>query len=300
MSSPSPEIMRQFGERQQATWTRELVYDHGQVTWEFLLSLGQESYEWLRADAQRSRWALTTDGTCLVATLSYPTDGGGFRVYQCTIPRGQWHTLMETYGARRAPSWWEASETRAAANGRPQRRAFHAEDGVYYLAETGNVHDGLPSLMGETRIIVYGIKAGSTRAGQVNLCTDVFRKNPPCSEVAGNLHITSITVRAAEQDRAERDRGGSDGYYRAPKPPGPGGASDPRRPAGGRPTGRGCGSNGGGIMGSTSTSGRTGDPSSSRGSAPGNGGSSGRTQATSHTASQTTASSAGVKRGSGR
>ncbi|KAK3902289.1 hypothetical protein C8A05DRAFT_15626 [Staphylotrichum tortipilum] len=279
--------MRQFGEGATATWTRELEYARGLPSWAFLLALGKESYDWLQADAHRRRWSMTGDGTCLVATLSYPLEEG-YRVYQCTIPRAQWHQLMETYGQQRASCWYEASETRAPANGRRHQRAFHAEDGVYYLAETKN-RDGLPSLMGETRLIIYGIKAGSSTAGQVNLCTDVMRKNPPCREVAGNLGVSFITVGAADQDRADQTAGGSDGRYAAAKPPGPGGASDPRRPGAVRPTGRAGPNSSGGSVASSSSS-------SSRANAAGNGSSSGRSQVT----PQATASSSGMKRGSGK
>ncbi|KAK4042484.1 hypothetical protein C8A01DRAFT_13886 [Parachaetomium inaequale] len=237
--------MDRFGDGGSSTWTREIYLEYI-PTWEELLGLGKQSYDWLLADPDGRRYSKTETGSRLVATLCYPLRDRDCSVFQCTIPRGPFKDLLAMHGHRKAPDWWEAATQSPSNRGTP-RLQFHAEDGTFYLA--AQAMNGLPSLFGATRIIVYGLKGGSSDVGQVRLCTDTTKKNPPCAEVANTLRIQHITIPARQQDSLEgqqqqllqgrgSDAGGSSSRHHSTRPS-HGSTADPRRPSSSRHGGSG-------------------------------------------------------------
>ncbi|EAQ87179.1 predicted protein [Chaetomium globosum CBS 148.51] len=166
--------------------TSERGYE-SRPTWQQLFNDGMQCYYWLRSDQSSKGNCLTTKSkSCLVATVCFDDDGY-YRVFHCTIPRGQFENYMWS-GALKTPQWWAAASTPIQPETLPNP-LFHAEDGALFLCEStmGTLVPG-PGCEG-VRMLVCGLKGGTSKPGKTKLCAAGSPKRPDSKTVAERLNV---------------------------------------------------------------------------------------------------------------
>lgn len=125
-------FMTRVDDLNKSTWIREIDYTE-RPTWKKLLDDGMECYNWLMNDSYAQQYCRTgATRSCLVATLCYDWNGF-YKVFQSTIPRGQWLRRMKEHGKMNAKTWYNATTSVRRAG-----QALHAEDSVLYNCENNS------------------------------------------------------------------------------------------------------------------------------------------------------------------
>ncbi|KAH6627918.1 hypothetical protein F5144DRAFT_613709 [Chaetomium tenue] len=188
----------QIDQNKHATWVR-VLHLTGRPTWRELLIHGKNLFDWLATN--RPGHYQTETGSCLIATLCYQDSGRSWRLFQSTIPRGEWKRHMRSQGRNEAPEWY------AAAYSQPRQGEFkehhHSEDSVEYMCnrDVGT----LCSRYEDPRMVVYGRKGSGGSVGKSNPCNDGRGKNPSCEVVAGLLGIRILAQGVTALDLDQRD-----------------------------------------------------------------------------------------------